>query len=368
MFSRRTLKRLSRENVEFLTSKQTRTHVKSLNRGGDDAVETEWEVVHLNALSKVGKVEQERDWGGTKFPDIYFIDSDSSEFEFVADIAAASDKGIEQQYSMEPVLRAFQQKFQENGLSRDHIYLHAGGNSEQVFKRENRARLEWVPGKFGYERVFFSDAGFKRFLDTIKKQPNKPLSYRFATPVDLAVGYNPNQSSAGMQVFSYSQVNLLERNSVYDALVRKHEQLELSNYNGLRGIILCDGGSDVFHETEGGFGPNYGVDDIVRHFLSKRNKDNVVGFVVTAAVVRTKVGRHTLPHIIDRSPSYKVVLKLFVSPSGLAAKPQLEALIGKLARHYPPAVRYAKNALEWNTTSVKHQGVSFEGGGMCVGQ
>ena len=76
---------------------------------------------------------------------------------------------------------------------------------------ESSATCGWkialkIASRFLWRRPDHMGAGFNRFLDTIKKQPNKALSYRFATPVDLTVGYNPNQSSAGMQVFSYSQV------------------------------------------------------------------------------------------------------------------------------------------------------------------
>jgi hypothetical protein len=73
IFSRRTLQRLIYENENFLTRKQTRKHVDDLNRAGNDAIGAEWEVVGLNALSKVGKVAHERNWGGTRNPDVYFV-------------------------------------------------------------------------------------------------------------------------------------------------------------------------------------------------------------------------------------------------------------------------------------------------------
>ncbi|HZE69889.1 MAG TPA: hypothetical protein VE135_10245 [Pyrinomonadaceae bacterium] len=59
----------------------------------------------------------------------------------------------------------------------------------------------------------------------------------------------------------------------------KYEQLKDSGYSGLRGIILCDGGSDLFHHQEGDFGTTYGVDQIVRHFLKIDNVREVIGFV-----------------------------------------------------------------------------------------
>jgi len=362
IFSRRTLQRLIYENENFLTRKQTRKHVDDLNRAGDDVIGAEWEVVGLNALSKVGRVDHGRNWGGTSNPDVYFESYDDSNFEFVADITTASDKGIDQQYSMEPLLRAIQKKFEDNGLSRNHVYLWGGGNAEEVFRREDRAKLPWMPGEPRFEQVFFKDVGFGRFLEEVKKNPNESRQYRFAAPIDLTVGYNSRQTSAGMMHFYYKQANLIGRNPVFSALMSKYEQLKESGYSGLQGIILCDGGSDPFHNQEADFGPTYGVVQIVRYFLKLDNVKAVIGFVIIITIVSRQRGRYKLPHIIDPSPPYAVALKVHVSEAGQAAKEKLELLIEKLSDKFPPAVTHAANAIEWNNSEVRHEGVSFEGG------
>jgi len=143
----------------------------------------------------------------------YFESYDDANFQFVADITAASDKGIDKQYSMEPLLTAIQKKFEGNGLSRNHVYLQAGGNAEQVFRREDRARLPWMPGELRFEEVFFKDAGFVRFLEAVRGNRNESRQYRFGEPIDLTVSYNPRQTSAGMTHFNYKQANLIEWNS-----------------------------------------------------------------------------------------------------------------------------------------------------------
>lgn len=365
IFSRRTLQRLIYGNENFLSRKQTRKHLDSLNlinSLADDAIPTEWEVVNLNALSKVGKVEHERNFGGTTNPDVYFKSNDDARFEFVADITAPSDKGIDQQNSMEPLLRAIQKKFYDNGLNRNHVYLQGGGNAEEVFKREDRARLAWMPGEGRYEQVFFKDAGFVRFFEEIKRNPNESRQYRFDKPIELSVSYNPRQTSAGMTHLDYKQVNLLERNSIFSALRSKYEQLERSGYMGLRGIILCDGGSDAFHHREGDWGLTYGVDQIVRHFLKDDKVRKDIGFVITVTVVSTQTGRYSLPRIIDPSARYAVALKVHVSESGEPARQNLDVLIPKLRDKFLPAVTHAANAVEWIKSDLKHIGGSFEGG------
>jgi hypothetical protein len=165
-----------------------------------------------------------------------------------------------------------------------------------------------------------------------------------------------------MTHFDYKQANLIERNSVFSALLSKYEQLKESGYSGLRGIFLCDGGSDLFHHDEGDFGMTYGVDQIVHHFLKSDNVKEVIGFVITITVVPRQKGRYSLPRIIDPSPPYAVALKFHVSESGQTAKQKRELLIEKLSDKFPPAVTTAANAMEWNNSDLRHEGGSFEGG------
>ena len=362
IFSRRTLDCLICENARFLTRKQVRKQIDDLNRAGDSAIASEWEIVLLNALSKVGSVEHERNFGGTTNPDVHFTSNENSDFEFVADITSASDKGIDQQYSMWPLLRAIQKTFEDSGLNRNHVYLEGGGNAEQVFRREDRAKLPWMPGEPRFEQVIFKNVGFTRFLAEIKRRPDKWRQYRFDMPINLTITYDPRQTSAGMRHFNYKQANLLEWNPVYTALRTKYEQLKESNYSGLRGIILCDGGSDLFHHFEGDFGTTYGVDQIVRHFLKAEKIKEVIGFVITITAESRQSTRYSLPHIIDPIPAYAVEIKLHVSQTADAARRDLDSLVEKLRGKFPLAVTHAANAMDWNNCELRHEGVSFEGG------
>jgi hypothetical protein len=347
MFQDAFLSKFISENAKFLTQRQTQRQLNSLQRAGDDALDVEWEVVWLNALSKTGSVQHERNWGGTTNPDVHFL-MDDPNLEFVADITGVSDIGIDQQYSMERLLRAFQNVFEQNGLNRSHLRLDAHGNSEQVFKGEDRARLPWMPGEYRFEQVFFKDAGFQRFIQEAKRNPNQWRQYRFPNSIDLTVTYNPHQTSAGMTHFNYRQANLIERNSTFAALMRKYDQLERSNYQGLSGVILCDAGAEVFHNFEAGFGPTFGVDQIVQHFLRDPKVKKVVGFVITAAVVPANTGRHRIPREIDGSPDYRLALKLHLSETGEKVRTELESLVQRIEDKFPEPVTHAANAREWN--------------------
>jgi hypothetical protein len=59
IFSRRTLQRLINENASFLTTKQLKKHVDSLNNADEHSLGAEWEVVLLNCFSKAGTVTHE---------------------------------------------------------------------------------------------------------------------------------------------------------------------------------------------------------------------------------------------------------------------------------------------------------------------
>ena len=70
---------------------------EAIIKGQNPRLDTEWEVIVLNAFSKVGSVEHEKDFGGRRYPDLHFISNNEPSQFFVADITAISDIGFEGQ-------------------------------------------------------------------------------------------------------------------------------------------------------------------------------------------------------------------------------------------------------------------------------
>src|SRR5690349_15444332 len=95
IFSRRTLQRALRENQAFLSPDQTRAHIRALDGEGQNVLAIEWEVIVLNAFSKVGVVRHEVDLGGSTRPDLVFQPSATPSEGFVADITTVSESGRE---------------------------------------------------------------------------------------------------------------------------------------------------------------------------------------------------------------------------------------------------------------------------------
>lgn len=93
LFGRRRLQHILNENAAFLTQQQLSNICNLLNTPRDDYMATEWEQVILNAASKVGRVEHEPKLTGSRKADLLFR-SDDPLFEFIADVTAASDKGL----------------------------------------------------------------------------------------------------------------------------------------------------------------------------------------------------------------------------------------------------------------------------------
>src|ERR1700687_4412674 len=115
IFSGRTIQRLIDENAGFLSGKQSKAHVAKLNVHNESVLATEWEVVLLNAFSKLGKVVHEPNWGGTR-PDIYFSSLYEPEQSFIAEIVTVSDRGVDEQSPIEALSGEVLRIARENGL------------------------------------------------------------------------------------------------------------------------------------------------------------------------------------------------------------------------------------------------------------
>lgn len=73
IFPRRIIQQLVNENAKFLKPSDTKKIVAHLNRMHKEmTLAPEWEVVIVHALSKLGKVDYEMNFGGRRKPDLCF--------------------------------------------------------------------------------------------------------------------------------------------------------------------------------------------------------------------------------------------------------------------------------------------------------
>jgi hypothetical protein len=350
IFTRRTLQRLIDENAKILSRKQIKKHVDELNRMHERrSLAFEWEVVLINAFSKVGKVQHEHSFGGSRKPDLYFESEEDPTKCFVADITTISDKGFEGSNSIEALREDLLRRVQEKGLRQNSFSLEVEGNYKEIHKGNYymlpgdpnetllyqggaKTKLK-LPGISRFEeKVFNSD--FERFLDEIKSALEEKRTYRvnkIDEDIDLTIEYDPTQTFSSAGYLEYRRINHLTQNSVYQALEEKAGQLVDSKFSGALGIILCDGGYTPFHSMS--HFSTHTVDDVIRFFL---RHNPAISFVLTITVKRDSFPR--------RAPN-EIMPKIYANPSFDMIKEEITHCIERVFSFIPDAQCDAFNAV-----------------------
>lgn len=175
IYSRRILQQLINENTGFLSKKQLKKHVFELNRMHETlSLAFEWEVVLLNAFSKVGKIAHEKNFGGSREPDLYFESLFDPKQRFAADITTLSDKGLEGNNPYEALFNELMKIVREHGLRPDSFSLDVEGNHSELYRGGPRAKLK-LPPPSRFKQVIFN-ADFNLFLKEVSLAPEAPKS------------------------------------------------------------------------------------------------------------------------------------------------------------------------------------------------
>jgi hypothetical protein len=274
LFSRRVLHRVLVENSNlFLTAKQASDLCKLLNTVRNDYLATEWEQVILNVLSKVGTVSYEPNLGGRRKPDVQFS---STDLEFVADITAVSDRGLN---SSNPV-DVFQLELARHLRKHNLVNGGFGFRIDSLARRgsESKIRLA-LPKQAEFGKTIFN-TDFREFLLAVKAHPENKNEYHVVNrQLGVHIFYHPDETGAWGQYLSYNLAFVVDDNPVFNALKAKGDQLKQVNFQGLRGIFLCDGGCHILRSTRSS--QSFDTSDIVREFLRQFRS---VGFVLVLTV------------------------------------------------------------------------------------
>ncbi|HCX28311.1 MAG TPA: hypothetical protein DHU55_00835, partial [Blastocatellia bacterium] len=129
LFTRRVLQRLIFENATFLTKDQRQRHADAINRGGRESLAFEWEIVVLNALNRVFRVEHESERRSAR-PDAVALDRHSGEELFVADIATIFESGRNEANPFAEFQQAVAARAQKLGLAGHTLGFKIGGHKE----------------------------------------------------------------------------------------------------------------------------------------------------------------------------------------------------------------------------------------------
>jgi hypothetical protein len=239
VFSRRVLQRLLDDTAEHVTKSQHARWLSLLNAADERSLDTEWEVVLLAALARLGEVTHEPPLQG-KRPDLLFRDEN---VEFVADIATVSDRGYEEANRRVTFERELWSRVRAAGLSPAGFSYRIEGE-----EREGKMRL-LLPANDRWDDLF--DQNFKNLLAWVRIAPAQPVALRREGPgFDVSFWYSPQRDSIGSGYPSYRYSRVLTKTPIYNALKRKKEQLKACQYPGLLGIVLCDGDCEAMRSPE----------------------------------------------------------------------------------------------------------------------
>jgi hypothetical protein len=349
IFSRRNLFRILSQNAQFVRQRQLSEHINRLNgRDPVQRVTTEWETVVLNGLSKFGNVEHEPRLPGTTKPDVLFIHSLGTA---LMDITAVSDRGLDQQNPVNKLSERLLELVKERGLNSQHFNLQVKGNWRDLRIGGPKPRLS-IPRKKDFDTAIF-DKGFHRFLDDIRSSRGLKRDFSVAKrDVQVTITYDPAQKYFLMNHLAYTVPFSATQNTIYASLEEKAIQLRSSQFNGTKGIVLCDGGCDALNRR-GRRGLDLDSSDIISTFLSDHRS---VDFVVSMLIKGDRSGRSGPDHL-------RILAKGYLLRRDSPAAP----LVAYLCEHLPLELPNPENTAI-NAYGLENEGKSFNGGGTMSGR
>lgn len=265
LFSRRTLQRILNENTNFLNSEQSVAHVKRLNEATD--LSTEWEIVMLNAFSKLGNVIHEPKNLGNRQIDLCFCASENIGYSFVADITTVSDDGLDKNNPQHLFMQELHRILKKYNLDGKGFSYRINGQKKKNYK----LKLE------NYSSIL--NGNFVNFLKN-KVLTDLSSSHTFTADskgLSITISYIPNQRYLTGSHPSYTATYTVKNNPVYNGLKTKSDQLRELDYNGPKGIIICDGSCSLLKNTNKSAG-SYTGKEVIQDFL---NNTNTIDFVIT---------------------------------------------------------------------------------------
>jgi len=319
IFSRRVIQHWLQENHANVGATVSNDHVQRLNhiQKPKEVVGAVWEVAVIWALRQFGDVTYEGGSGtGPRRPDLHFKSAES-DLEFLVDITAVSDEGLHEinwvtDLRLELLRIQLKYGIGHLGLRTDFGRIKEGEYGDAVVRVA-------IPSKKDRSRLMKEE--FEPLVKAIAQDPGSARTLRIqAAGVDIQVTYDPgNPGSGGASFPGYTTPYSLTNNPLFKALSKKRRQLKDSGYDGLRGIIVCDGGCGILRHT-GYQGPEaYRLDQIINRFLSSTSS---VQFVLAIGHELDMGGwslqrTHTLiPHLFlgsslrGREPEFRFLLDL----------------------------------------------------------
>jgi hypothetical protein len=285
---------------------------------------------------------------GTSKPDVLFTHSTG---QALMDITTVSDRGLDQQNSIDKLTDRLVDVVMKRGLDSGHFGLQVKGNWRDLTIGGPKPQLS-IPRPRDSDSAIFNDQ-FDEYLNHIQISPEVRWDFSGAGPdVEMTISHNPTQKYFSVNHLSYTVPFSATQNTVYAALEAKANQLKSSQFTGLKSVLLCDGGCAVM-SPRAQKGQGLDARDIISTFLSNYR---AVDFVLAILIDGDSSGLSGPDHL-------RVITKAYVLRADNPAMSLVGYLNERLALNLPNPENIPINAY-----GLENEGKTFNGGGVMAGQ
>jgi hypothetical protein len=349
LFSRRNLQRIILDSRGFLTSSQVGEFLNRLNgKDADHRLSAEWEICVLSALSKLGRVQYEPRVPGTSKVDLLF---DHEVGNALIEVTGVSDAGLDEDNPVELMTEHLIRHITGAGLNPDNFSLKIEGNWKELYLGGPKATLGLPPPKH-FGTLIFNDS-LQQFLRRVAGSQSKQKFQvgNPGSPGAISITFDAGGGGFSLNYLQYKVPFTVDNNPVYNRLKKKSTQLKKAQFQGSKGVVICDAGCDVLNR-QGRRGLDFGVDDIIRSFLRKHSS---IAFVLTLLVKSDGTLLFGPEHL-------RIVSHLYPSPKFSNVR-VADLLQCGVADQFP-----RPETTPINASTVCDEGRSFYGGSIMAGR
>jgi len=173
---------------------------------------------------------------------------------------------------------------------------------------------------------------FKTFLREVKQKPDESRSHHISTDkTNIVITYDPEKKVYGGGSYVYTHATSKTKNTLYYALRdKRRKQFKKINFSGAKGIIVCDGGSHMFHaKASGKYRPYFNAAEVINEFLRQNQS---IDFILAISVIFTNRGRI---RINAKGPKHKVKVEIFPNKSFGTLSDKLRNSLSEIERYFP---------------------------------
>lgn len=263
MFPRRTVQRaLDQLAIEMPASDAA--HLLHRLREPDDRIGAEWEAVGTATLAQLATVRSQMLLGSRR-PDLHVS---SGDLEFVADFRAVSDSHVEKENPVEYFAEELHRVAVKHGMDGAGLYFDVETITNNPGKRMLALPTKGEVPKFIKEHV-------RPFVARVARTRTREEQVVAVGDVRLRLRYDPRTQFSGRSHAVYTNPRSATDNSMFRALVKKATQMRESATSELKGIFICDGGSDTVDRSP---------DRVVKAFFEQHQE--TISFIVVVRVAR----------------------------------------------------------------------------------